>query len=122
MVELVLYTTPAGNSPIGEYINDLAKKHKTLEIAAIDSYQKRLREFGLRVNDVHPRTIKHVRDGIYELRPSTTRIFFFCFTDNKIVLLHAIEKKRQDLPPDEIEKAIRERKNYLRRNKNGKRA
>ena len=120
--DIVLYKTPAGNSPVEEYIAKLAKKNKYQEIAAIDSYRKRLQNYGLRVNEKHRGTIKHIRDGIYELRPNTTRVFFFCFTGNRIVLLHAIEKKRKDVPPGEIEKAIQERKDYLRRNKDEQRA
>lgn len=121
MFEIVLYRTPAGRALVEEYMKDLIKCHKETEVAAIISYQKRLSDHGLQVNAVHPGTIKRVRENIYELRPHTTRIFFFCVKDNKIILLHAIEKKRQQLPSNEIDKAIQERDSYLRRNKNGER-
>ena len=120
MFDLVLYQTPAGNYPVKDYIAKLAKKHKAQELASIDLYRKRLQEHGLQVNDVYHNTIKPIREGIYELRPDTTRIFFFFFFFNKIILLHAIEKKRKDIPPDEIAKAIQEKNEFLRRNKNGK--
>ena len=109
------YCTPAGNSPIEEYIIKLTKKHKTREIAAIISYKKRLEEYGARVNEIYHDTIKCLRDGIYELRPDDTRIFFFFFEKDRIVLLHAFEKKRWTVPPEEIEKAIQEKNDYLRR-------
>lgn len=115
------YCTPAGNSPIEEYIIKLTKKHKTKEIAAINLYIKRLEECGYFVNEKYPETIKHLRDGIYELRPDDTRIFFFFFEKDRIVLLHAYEKKRWTVPTEEIDKAIQEKKGYLRRNKNEQR-
>ncbi|MBS5662490.1 MAG: type II toxin-antitoxin system RelE/ParE family toxin [Clostridium sp.] len=117
---VVMYSTEGGKYPVEEYITKLAKKHKEAELAAIRLYVKRLGKYGLEVNKYHSNTIKLLRDGIYELRPNATRIFFFCFAKNTMVLLHAFEKKRWSIPPREIELAIKEKNDFLRRSDNGK--
>ena len=60
------------------------------------------------------------KNKIYELRPDNTRVFYFFMDANKkYVLLHAFTKKTQKTPKDEIEKAIKEKKDYIRRYENG---
>lgn len=60
--------------------------------------------------------IKHLRDGLYELRISYSgniyRVFFI-FDDNSIVVLfNGFTKKSQRTPINEIEKALRIRDSY----------
>lgn len=117
MHEIILYETGSGRSPVQEYINKLNNEHKYNEIAQIDLYKERLKNYGMLVNDYHPLTIKPLRDGVYELRPGGNRILFFHYTGSQFVLLHAFAKKTRKTPPHEIEKAIKEMKDYKRRNK-----
>lgn len=57
------------------------------------------------------------KNKIYELRPNKTRILYFFKNERQeYVLLHAFTKKSQKTPKEEIEKAIREKKDYIRRN------
>lgn len=60
--------------------------------------------------------IKHIQDGIYELRIKTgSNIYriFFIFDDDKIVVLfNGFQKKTQKTPKAEIEKAIKIKKEY----------
>lgn len=119
MWDLDYYKTESGNNLIHDYLNRLNKKHKVADIAAIRLYLKRLCEYGYKVNEVYPGTTKYLGDGIYELRPTTTRIFFFYFEKDTIVLLHAIEKKRMDIPKGEIKKALQEKQEYERTMKHG---
>ncbi len=58
---------------------------------------------------------KHIVDDIWELRPGVNRIFYFCYLDNKIVLLHQFRKQTQKTPGREIERARAERDDYKRR-------
>jgi phage-related protein len=58
------------------------------------------------------------QDGVadvWELRPGNNRIFYFCSCDNTFILLHSFRKKTQKTPRREIEKALRERNDYLKR-------
>ena len=60
--------------------------------------------------------IKHLEDGIYELRTELEgnifRTLFFFDEDNVIVLLNGFQKKTQKTPRSEIEKAKQLRKAY----------
>ena len=60
--------------------------------------------------------IKHITDGIYELRlkqGSNIYRLFFIFDDGKIVVLfNGFQKKTQKTPKNEIEKALRIKKEY----------
>ena len=60
--------------------------------------------------------VKHIRDGIYELRTEyNSNIFrvFFIFDDgNVVVLFNGFQKKSQKTPEKEIETAIRIKGEY----------
>jgi putative addiction module killer protein len=65
---------------------------------------------------VSAKFVKYIRDGIYELRAmydgNIYRIFFI-FDDGKIVVLfNGFQKKTQETPENEIQKAIRIKKEY----------
>lgn len=117
MYEIILYETGSGRSPVQDYIKELEDKHKDVEVARIKLYQSRLSQYGMAVNNTHPKTIRPLRDDIYELRPGNNRVFFFYFKGNKFVLLHAYRKHGQKTPSHEIDKAIGEMKDHKRRNK-----
>ena len=62
---------------------------------------------------------KHIDENIWELRPGNNRIFYFTEEEDAFVLLHVFRKKTQKTPLREIERAKRERDDYLaRRNQN----
>ncbi|MBQ6751041.1 MAG: type II toxin-antitoxin system RelE/ParE family toxin [Bacteroidaceae bacterium] len=60
--------------------------------------------------------IKYLRDGVYELRVTygnnELRIFFIYDGDTIVILLNGFKKKTQKTPPQEINKAIKLRKEY----------
>ena len=58
---------------------------------------------------------KHIDENIWELRPGSNRIFYFCCNNNQFILLHSFRKKTQKTPRREIEKAKSERDHYLSR-------
>ena len=120
MYEIKLYYTESGRSPVLDFIRKLSKQGKTKEIAQIRSYEKRLEEHGMAVNNIYPETIRNVREDIYELRPGGNRVFFFYFENNEFILLHAYKKHGQKAPKNEIEKAINEMKDFKRRIENEK--
>jgi len=118
MYKITLYSTPKGNRPVEDYLKKLSQRHKKDEFSAVQLYVARLQKYGKDVNSYYRGTIKNLGKGLYELRPSATRVFFIFFQGDEIVLLHAIEKKRQDLPDGEIERARKEKEEFIRRNKN----
>ncbi len=121
MYKVEVYKTAAGNAPVKEYMQDiLVKRHGVTEHAKVSLFIERLEEYGLEINKHYPRSMKYLRDGVYELRPGDNRVLFFYWSsEGYFVLLHCFKKKRQTTPPREIDQAIKEYKDHIRRNGNG---
>lgn len=95
MFEIKIYETPSGNSLFEKYLGELAKDHKDDEIVKILAYIEKLSEFGFEINKKFKHNaIKHLQDGIYELRPASSRIFFFCYINSVFIILHGWEKNK----------------------------
>ena len=118
MYEVINYTTASGRDLVQDHMKRLAAQHKVNEVVTIRSYVEQLSEFGLKLEDIKPTSIKSLHNnGLYELRPKNNRIIFFCFEQNKIVLLHAFSKKTRKTPQPEIVNAINEKRDYERRHR-----
>ena len=106
------YKTNKGSIPVLELLDSLIdskSKESRIRFKKIDLYIKVLKRFGL--NAGYP-YIKKLNDDIWELRPLKYRILFFQHK-NTFVLLHWFYKKTNKTPKAEIEKAIKEMKQYL---------
>ena len=115
MYKIEFYETQDGESQIWDFLEDLRKKAATSKDARIQHkqaslYIELLQQNGIRLNE---NIAKYLEDGIWELRPGNNRIFYFFFQENTFVLLHQFRKKSQKTPKREIEKAKRERDDYL---------
>ena len=70
-----------------------------------------------KLKKVNPKFVKHIRDGLFELRVTFEgniyRVFFIFDKGNIVVLLTGFQKKSQKTPQKEIEKALRIKKNYV---------
>ena len=120
MFNVEFYETQDGKSQIWEFLEDLRIKAATSKDARIQHkqaslYIELLQQNGTRLNE---NITKHLEDGIWELRPGNNRVFYFFFQDDTFVLLHQFRKKTQKTPKREIEKAKRERDDYLFRKEN----
>ena len=122
MYNVEFYETQDGKSQIWEFLEDLRIKAATSKDARIQHkqaslYIELLQQNGTRLSE---NITKHLEDGIWELRPGNNRVFYFFFQDNTFVLLQQFRKKTQKTPKREIEKAKRERDDYLFRKENDK--
>lgn len=65
---------------------------------------------------VHVRFVKHIRDGLYEIRAEHTgniyRVFFIFDKGNIVVLFNGFQKKSQKTPEKEIRQAIKLKDEY----------
>ena len=122
MYNVEFYETQDGKSQIWEFLEDLRIKAATSKDARIQHKQASLYIELLQQNEtrLNENITKHLEDGIWELRPGNNRVFYFFFQDNTFVLLHQFRKKTQKTPKREIEKAKRERDDYLFRKENDK--
>ena len=120
MYNFEFYETQDGKSQIWEFLEELRIKAATSKDARIQHKQASLYIELLQQNEtrLNENITKHLEDGIWELRPGNNRVFYFFFQDNTFVLLHQFRKKTQKTPKREIEKAKRERDDYLFRKEN----
>lgn len=111
-----------GACDVGDWLDELEEKAETDKDARVQLEQvgyavRRLAQFGTR----NPENImKHLEDGIWELRPGNNRGMLFHYQDGVFVLLHHFRKRTQKTPPREIAQAKRERTAYLRQKKGAK--
>ena len=117
MFEVIIYRDQNGKSEVVDYLDELGKNANTdkkdrINRQKILAYLQVLSQYGTRMGQPY---VKHIEDDIWELRPLRNRIFFFYWKDNKFVILHCFTKKTQKTPAKEIERAKRNRKDFLKR-------
>ena len=122
MYTVEFYETQDGECQVWDFLEGLRIKAATNKDARIQHKQASLYIELLQQNGTHlnENITKHLEDGIWELRPGNNRVFYFFFQDDVFVLLHQFRTKSQKTPKREIEKAKRERDDYLSRKENGK--
>ena len=119
MYNIIYYTTENDNCPVKSFLYELSKDKSNLRILTkIELYIKMLAEYGPSINIKYKRVackLVDSKNGIYELRPDNVRVFYF-YNDNnqRYVLLHGFIKKKNRAEA-EIQKAIKEKKDYVRR-------
>lgn len=108
--DTIEYITPNGRVLIEEYLDSLPSKHEAKVIRSICLLQ----EFGPSIGEPH---VKHLTDGIYELRTKFSsnifRCLFFHWHNNKLVITHGFTKKTEKTPTREIRKAQQYRADFL---------
>ena len=66
--------------------------------------------------------MKFIRDGVYELRmeynSNIYRLFFIFDDGNVVILFNGFQKKTQKTPDNEIEKALKLKKEYYEQKQN----
>lgn len=112
-----LYKDQHGNSCVLDYLNSIEdKKLKAKILKDIELLQ----QFGMRLPMPHAR---YIESGIWELRTkqsnNISRILYFTYEGNNIILLNGFIKKTQKTPKKEIERAKKFKEEYQRRFENG---
>ncbi|MDX2163922.1 MAG: type II toxin-antitoxin system RelE/ParE family toxin [Gammaproteobacteria bacterium] len=91
-----------------EYFNTLSKKERTLVLRLF----KRIGDLG----ELRDSTkFNYEGDQIYAFKPKPDRFLCFFFEDKKIIVTNAFRKKKDKLPPEEKERALRNRNGYQTR-------
>ena len=107
--EVEFYTTPSGDCPIDEYLDEMVSKHR----AKVEKWIEKLEEYGPNL----PRPYADILDGpIRELRIQFGHMKYriLYFIHKKIVLLtHGIVKKTGPVPSEEIERTKRYMHDWL---------
>ena len=110
------YRDENGTSDVIAFLDSI--QDKKLKAKILKDIQL-LEQFGTDLGMPHAR---HLEDGIWELRTkqstNISRILYFTFVGNKIILLNGFIKKTQKTPKKEIERAKKYREDHTRRFKN----
>ncbi len=119
--EIVFYQTRDGECQVWDFLENLRIKAATNKDARIQHKQASLYIELLSLNGtkMSENITKHLEENIWELRPGNNRVFYFFVQEDTFVLLHQFRKKSQKTPRREIEKAKRERDEYLYRKEIG---
>lgn len=114
MFDVEFYRLPNGKAPVEEFLDSLNVKMRNKALNSLVL----LEEFGNTLREPHS---KPIGDGIFELRikfaSDITRIFYFFYVGNKIVLTNGFIKKTQKTSPAEIELAKKYKEDYEARSK-----
>ncbi len=92
-----------GRYPVREFIDGLPLK----EQAKVFAY---IKELGKQGHNLRRPLCDFVKDGIYELRPQATRLFYFFYQKQNIVFVHAIKKKTNKIPEKDIELSLKRKR------------
>lgn len=113
--EIYFYEDSSGNAPVLEFIRELAGmngKEARIRLHKVQDYINILKEHGKSAGMPYMRQV----DGdIWEIRPTSDRVFFAGVFGDSFVLLHHFKKKTQKTPKREIEQAKRELDDFKKR-------
>jgi phage-related protein len=108
------YYLENSQSPVVEFIKQLNLKEQAKILREIDLLQ----EFGLFLGPPHIKKLEGPYNKLWELRVKQStndfRIFFFCFSQGKFVLLHGIRKTTNSTPKNALELSLRRLNNYIK--------
>ena len=93
MYSIYFYEDRKGNSPVLDYLNELASKKdkdSRIKLTKIRDYVKALSINGKALGEPY---IKHIEGEIWELRPLRDRILFVAWNGNSFILLHQFVKE-----------------------------
>ena len=108
---ILFYTTPAGNSPVEDFLHGLSVTKRVATIDVIDL----LKEYGISLGMPHARPLF---DGLWELRARAadglTRVIYFTASKERgvFVLLHGVEKDQRTIGDTDRKTALRRKKDY----------
>ncbi|GHV16921.1 hypothetical protein FACS189493_3620 [Spirochaetia bacterium] len=98
-LEVVFYQTSQGNQPVKEFLGDRSKEDK--RVIGSDIYKVQM---GFPMGEPLVKPVRTLT-GVWEVRstlPDGICRVFFTVTGGKMVLIHAIIKKTQKTPPNEL--------------------
>ncbi len=110
-MNIIFYKNSNGKEPVKYFIDNLSKDNKKILSAKILTVSKLFTN-----NIISQELFKKVSDDIWEIRFKNIRVFVF-IKDCNMYLLHAIIKKRGDIPKRDLNlaiKRVKEIKGYLK--------
>lgn len=110
--KILMYVKKDGKCPVQDFLHSLNEKLR----AKVFHSMKLLEMNGFLLREPFS---KYLKEDIYELRVqqanNAVRILYFFIVGNSVVFTNGFVKKTQKTPKEEIELAIKYRKDYLAR-------
>lgn len=112
MFEVVFYQKENNTKPAADFIRGLEPKMKSKVLRQL----KLLEEFGNELTEPYSKALKK---GIFELRikqgSNISRVLYFFYVGDRIIITNGFIKKTQKTPASEIETALKYKADYERR-------
>lgn len=112
MFDVIFYEGENGEKPVEIFLDSLDNKMRAKLLGLLGI----LSEKG---NSLREPYSKHLQDGIFEIRckfgNNITRVLYFFYYNQRIILTNGFVKKTQKTPKTEIDLAIKRRKSYIER-------
>ncbi|MBR4780769.1 MAG: type II toxin-antitoxin system RelE/ParE family toxin [Lachnospiraceae bacterium] len=110
--EVEFYKTENGKEPIAEFLDSLDNKMAAKLVGLMEILEEKGTELRMPYSE-------HLEEGIFELRckqgSNITRVLYFFFVGQKIIMTNGFVKKTQKTPPKEIKLAKERRADWMRR-------
>ena len=115
MWEIIFYDLPSGICPLQKFLNGMKKKNKDLFARSLHDIDV-LQNYG---NELRLPLVRQMGGGLYELRTeggnNISRLFYFFYHRNYIVMTNGFVKKTQKTSLNELGKTREYKKDYERR-------
>jgi phage-related protein len=102
---IYFFVDARGNSPVREFINSLPLNEQTKIAAYLDELKNQGHNLRRPMAD-------YIDEGIYELRPGHNRFFYFFFLRENAVILHALRKKTDKIPSNDLGLCLKRKKEF----------
>lgn len=99
-MDIYYFVDRRGRNPVKEFIHGLPFNEQDKIYAYIDELRRQGHNLRRPMAD-------YLGSGIYELRPKANRVLYFFFLKNSVVLVHAIRKKTDKVPEQDLKLAIK---------------
>ena len=99
-MDIYYFVDRRGRNPVKEFIHGLPFNEQDKIYAYIDELRRQGHNLRRPMAD-------YLGSGIYELRPKANRVLYFFFLENSVVLVHAIRKKTDKVPEQDLKLAIK---------------
>lgn len=112
MYEVDYYQDETGKCPVKAFIDELDPKMRVKVFGRLELLERYGVQLGMPFS-------RHLDDGIFELRTvqgnNITRILYFFYVEQRVILTHGFVKKTQKTPAREIERAKKMREDWKAR-------
>lgn len=116
--QVLFYKKKNGSMPVLDYLLTLEAKSRAKAFTEIELLEKH----GLNLKEPYVKSLKGSKyRGLYELRikfaSNASRIIYFAYRNRTFVLLHGFTKKAEQTPVGELDRALRYRADFERRDR-----